>query len=578
MKKNRIFISLLLAAAITAGGGLQSMADEAAVRTITVTNEKGASQGHVYEAYRIFRGDYTETVAPEAGDTVKILTNIDWDPDFDSAGLVALMQRDSVFASKMPADESGQPGEATAEDVAAILSGLTSEEVMAFARLAEQFLPDTDDGHAVLDQGETETEISVTGDGYYLVKDREENLEGAELDAATFFLLTVAGDAQVRTKSDWPSITKKIVDKGDSHGEGEEALVDTNEAAVGDRVTYEIKSTIPSMTGYESYVYRIYDTLSEGLTFDEDSVRVYLDRDGDYLTTGGNPGEGESGSGQREITAEAEVVTEGLSDGYSFMLDFQDFISHAEDAGQYIILRFDAVVNDNAVVGEDGNPNTVHLEYSNYPGKDSLGRTPEDTVVTYVTGLDILKLDAKDSRALEGAEFVLYMVDEAGQKEAGRINRVKDGEEEYFEFSFTDNGDGTYETHRFTTGEDGKIHIRGLRAGEYLLEEVTPPEGYNSLTSPVSVAISWEGAEEVDDGTEKAVWKYSISGEGVETAENQQAEEGIISLRILNNKGLTLPGTGGRGVYLLYSGGILMMLALLYRVNRKKRSGTRAEE
>ena len=571
--KKRNWMGLLLAAALTAEGGFCSLADETAARTITITNERGASENHIYEAYRIFSGDYTEKADTETGETEKILTDIGWDPDFDSSGLLGLMEADSTFSGKLSAVEREADGSISAGAIAEILSALSAEEVMTFARLAEQCLPDTDDGHAVLDAGENETEISVTGDGYYLVKDQDASMAGAELDAATFFLLTVAGDAEVRTKSDWPSITKKIVDTGTSHNGEATDLVDTNEAAVGDRVTYELNATVPSMVGYESYIYRIHDRLSDGLTFDADSVKVYLDNDGDFLTAGTSVDEnGEIVYEQKEITAEAQISTEGLSDGCAFEVDFPDFIDHAEDAGKHVIVRFQAELNEDAVVGTEGNPNTVHLEFSNYPGKESTGTTPEDTVITYVSGLDLLKLDAKNTaKALQGAEFVLYMLDENGGKTAGRINRVKENEEEgYFEFEFTESGDGTYDTHSFVTGDDGQIHIRGLRAGTYLLEEINPPAGYNALHSPITLELSWEGEDEVADGTEKAVWRSSISGDGVESARNVTAEGGIAALRVLNSKGIILPVTGGAGTTALYSGGILLMLFLLFRINRRK--------
>ena len=571
MRKRRNYAALLLAAAIVFQGGLPTYAAEPTVRTITIYNDKGAVQSHTYEAYRIFTGDYTEKSSAD-GALERILSNIDWDEDFDSERMIGLLLSNDTFANKLARPEGD--ARIAAEEVAAMLAELTSEEVMEFAALAEQCLTGGADGQVVMNEGAVEAEIMVPGDGYYLVKDQDGSLMGAESDAATFFLLTVAGDAQIKTKSDWPSITKKIVDTGASHWGKETDLVDTNEAAVGDRVTYELNATIPSMVGYDSYTFIIHERLSDGLTFDEDSVEIYLDGDGDFLTTMTGTGE-DAERDQKEITSEAELITPEIEDGCSFELNFKDFINHAEDAGKHIIVRFQAVVNDNAVTGDKGNPNTVTLEFSNYPGHKSTGTTPEDTVITYVSGLDILKLDAKDNAVLSGAEFVLYVLNEDGTKTAGRINRVKDNEDVgYFQFDFTENDDGSYDTHTFVTGTDGTISIRGLRAGSYVLEEVKPPAGYNSLLSPISLNLSWEGEDEVTDGTETAVWTFGAYGDGLEAMESTEmvkCENGIVSLRVLNNKGVILPETGGTGVVALYAGGILLMLLLLVWLNWRKR-------
>ena len=152
---------------------------------------------------------------------------------------------------------------------------------------------------------------------------------------------------------------------------------------------------------------------------------------------------------------------------------------------------------------------------------------------------------------------------------------MKDNEDVgYFQFDFTENDDGSYDTHTFVTGTDGTISIRGLRAGSYVLEEVKPPAGYNSLLSPISLNLSWEGEDEVTDGTETAVWTFGAYGDGLEAMESTEmvkCENGIVSLRVLNNKGVILPETGGTGVVALYAGGILLMLLLLVWLNWRKR-------
>lgn len=58
----------------------------------------------------------------------------------------------------------------------------------------------------------------------------------------------------VALKSEAPDITK-TADK------------DAETVHVGQTVTYTIKGTVPDMTGYDNYVYKIHDTLTDGLDF-----------------------------------------------------------------------------------------------------------------------------------------------------------------------------------------------------------------------------------------------------------------------------------------------------------------------
>ena len=73
-----------------------------------------------------------------------------------------------------------------------------------------------------------------------------------------------------------------------------------------------------------------------------------------------------------------------------------------------------AKINKDAVVGVDGNPNEVILKYTNSPDHSGNGEfdreeytseTPKDVVITYLTGIKILKIDADTEDPLEGAEF-----------------------------------------------------------------------------------------------------------------------------------------------------------------------------
>ena len=52
-----------------------------------------------------------------------------------------------------------------------------------------------------------------------------------------------------------------------------------------------------------------------------------------------------------------------------------------------ITIEYTATLNENAVIGSAGNPNMMHIEYSNNPNGSGTGKTPDDTniVFTYKT-------------------------------------------------------------------------------------------------------------------------------------------------------------------------------------------------
>ena len=73
----------------------------------------------------------------------------------------------------------------------------------------------------------------------------------------------------------------------------------------------------------------------------------------------------------------------------------------------YMVIFYDAQLNENADIGLNGNENTAYLEFSNDPNGDGLGRTAEDTVIVFTYELDGTKVDGETQAALQNAQFVL---------------------------------------------------------------------------------------------------------------------------------------------------------------------------
>ena len=103
------------------------------------------------------------------------------------------------------------------------------------------------------------------------------------------------------------------------------------------------------------------------------------------------------------------------------------------------------------------------------------------------------------------------------------------------------------------TPSDGLININGLDAGTYYLKEIKAPDGYNTLTEPVTLTIAAEHTEtsiKVGLGT---------------------VDSGTMTKIVINNSGVVLPSTGGMGTTIFYVvGGLLMVGAAVLLVTKKR--------
>ena len=269
--------------------------------------------------------------------------------------------------------------------------------------------------------------------GYYLV----DTTTGSLLN-----LTTTSPDAVINEKNTVePKVDKAV--KEDSTG----VYGKTNDATIGD--TIDFKATITTGAGYTKYVLR--DTMSAGLTFNANSVKVKV--------------------GDTTVDASNYTVTPN-KDGYTFVVEFKDSYIVTLPKNTKIEVYYTATLNENAVVEGEGNPNVLDLAYGDT-------NTPEKKTITYSYAFDVIKIDGKERTQLTGAEFRLYDAKTGG-------NEIK--------VVLVDATSNTYRVARANengvTIKAGKATILGLDAGTYYLEEVVAPTGYNKLTSRVEIIIS----------------------------------------------------------------------------------------
>ncbi len=601
MKRVKKLASLLLALVmvlsmtVTAFAAQTETAKGEGEFKITLTSDK---PGHQYTAYQVFKGDLV--VKTEGSTETKVLSNIEWGDDINTTDLIADLKADAALEPVLGALEDT----ASAADVAEALTGQENDSAVAqaFANVIAKHVK-TDAAGVTSTEKKTEDEkttgyeISSLKAGYYLVKETTENV--ADGDAYSRYILEVVADVTTEVKAETPTIEKKIVEGANR--------VDANNAGIGQVVSYEIKGTVPDTTGYEKYFYVINDTLSAGLTFNNDVV----------VTVGGNP---------LTVNNDYYLYTGDDADGNTFQVAFKNIKDFT--AGDEIVVTYSATVNADAVIGETGNPNTVTLTYSNNPTSDEkgegkpgkpdskvpTGETPEDKTVTYVAKIEITKTK-EGGEVLPGAEFTLtgtskqtvlenreyfevsedgtyYLLKDGTYTEEAPQKEVTDGEGNVTTESNENlyvNPSVKYEKKSVTTttemdapvklvavsDENGKLTFGGLGAGVYTIEETGVPAGYNKAENIV-VDIQCTVPTVIEDGSETATWTLGdattkILVDGVEKAA-ATVKGAVYALTIVNMTGAQLPSTGGMGTTIFYAAGIILMAGAVFFVIRRRRA------
>ena len=365
----------------------------------------------------------------------------------------------------------------------------------------------------------TTTTGTFTGveQGYYLIV---ETKVGSLQDSFSLVMLDTAGldNITVETKEDVPTVMKKVIETNDTTG----ATTDWQDAAdydVTDAIPFQLTGTVSTkIAEYEHYYYEFHDTLAPGTTYDHITSVYILHADGTKTPV-------------TDYTA--NYVGNDLS------VQFTDLKTLGVIGTDKIVVEYEANLNENAVLGEMGNPSQVYLEYSNDPysivvGKSTTGSTTTDKVIVFTYQLKANKIDGTTKEALSGAGFTLYKKNSAGEYEP-----VGDG---------VTNG---------TTFE-----FKGLDAGDYKLVETTVPAGYNKVDDMIfTIGATYDTLADEPK-------LLTLTGTGAFTADKAT---GVVTTTVANFSGVELPSTGGAGTKMLYAMGGLMVLGSVIVLVTKKR-------
>ena len=486
MKTIKRSIALVLAMILTLAMSVTVFAaPNADQNTFSLTLNK-AVKGHTYEAYQILSGDLS------ADKTT--LSNIKWGEGINAEGQTALGGDAAEYAKTLA--EMGNNSSELKEQAQIIGANLASAS-----------------GSVTVTDPDAKNVISNLKPGYYLIKDKDDSLQGQE--SYTEFILHVTDDVDANVKADVPSVEKKVKDTNDTTGETT-GWQDSADYDIGDDVPFQLTATLANnIESYKTYSLKFNDTLSEGLDYNNDAVIKLGDKD---VTDRFTP----------SYDATAKTLT--------FTCD--DILAFGAKNSDKIVVEYTAKLNENAVIGAAGNPNTVYLDFSNNPnngGEGDRGKTPEDKVIVFTYKLTVNKVEmvGEEKKPLTGAEFTLFKKVN-GKDEPVEVKKV-----------LSTNAEGT------------KFEFKGLDDGTYVLRETKTPDGYNSIEDQ-TFTISAKHDENSDDPKLTELTGDVASGSIIDLG--VMLENGELSTDVVNNKGSVLPSTGGAGRVAIYVIGAILVL------------------
>lgn len=456
---------------------------------ITIT---GAKKGETYKLYKILSLEsysYTEN-DKDNGNYAYTLTSNGWDSFIKGAGVLNEYFEFDKTNTYLTWKGDKSPA-----------------RVKEFAQLALKYARNEANQLQPVQQVQTANSETVTYSGldlgYYLV----------DSSMGTLCALTTTNTTvEINEKNTAPTVEKKV---GSS---AKNVNSDKNTASIGDTVYF--KTTITAQQGAQNYV--LHDKMTEGLTFDKNSVIVSLHNKA-------------TNTDKTLGTDTYNVETTNLEDTdpkCTFHINFTQPLCDSLGADDTITVTYSAVLNGKAEIGNvDKNTNETWLKYGDSQStqhKPTTTKTFEMKVFKFYKD----KNDSTTEKGLAGATFKLTK----DSQDAENIGFVKTSNETATDdvYRVAKKGEaGTVTT--ITSPDSGKFKIQGLGAGTYYLTETQQPAGYNKLSGPVTVVIDNDGNVTVDGANADPV-------------------------KVLNKTGTVLPSTGGMGTTMIYLiGGVLVL-------------------
>ena len=560
------FMAVLMAMTMILSMSMTAFAAEAPKGTLTVNNTVA---GKTLDLYQIF-------TATKSGDNVAYTLNSAYEGFFKnntrisgSESLTGEALSDAAYNYvKIQVGTDGSNGAAFAKEIMKwILENTTIVETT----------------HTTATTTAGTTVIDNLAYGYYVVyplgATDTSTAPGNETVKSVASLVSVTGDdATVNMKSNYPTVDKKIIPAQSGSGITVGAIVDgswegnhqlelddendpedtiaphgaadekkAGDFGIGDTVTYQLTSKVPDMTGYTSYTFKFTDTLSKGL----DLKAILSVKVGSTELKAGKTG---ANTYALSYDKTNRILTVTLNDFYNFYKDH---------VGETITVVYTATLNKDAVIGMNPNTNKAVVEYSNDPKSDGTGTSEPSIVKVHTFDFTIFKYYLKDQKnqndktALAGAEFELYKANTEGTAADtnAKINIIDENNGVYRQATPEEASAAGFTSAKIVSDDDGKVLVKGLKAGTYYLKETKAPDGYNKLLSDIKIEITAKYNDATGELESYSVI-YTYNGNSTTVTNNDKATSPEVPVE--NKTGAQLPSTGSKGALMVTLAGIVL--------------------
>lgn len=290
---------------------------------------------------------------------------------------------------------------------------------------------------------------------------------------------------------------------------------DTTTASAGDVLDYILVSKLPHITSKSTFLseYTFTDVLSGGISYNKNDVKIafYDNADdananniakaktiwdatsdkkvNDYVdisVTNNDTGHAyKNGSQQMKVRlteAGLNAINGEGKNGNNIAGQGAGQVSNNSYSDMYMVVYYTAKVNSDKslVLGDDGNPNDVVLQWSRT--SDGYYNVLEDRNYVYAYSLDLTKTFSDNKGDMSKVQFKLYNSTDAYYVVA---KKADDGVY-YVTGKTADKADAT----AFTPGDDGRFVVYGLEADTYGMTEISTADGYTLLEDSVITTIN----------------------------------------------------------------------------------------
>lgn len=574
--KTRKRVFALLAAMVMVFGLSTTVFAEGPSYTITV--ESGVD-GQTYTAYKVFDVTIADTSNPADGTydafayTINSSTNKFWDVLTNG-----ITPADGVYTTAYGLTLTPT----TTSNVYNVTGTPTQAQIQALAAALNQDTTKPAAAGSITSYSSSNKTITVSELGYYFLDSSMGSL--CSLD-------TTATNVTIYEKNATPTLAKQVQEDATTITVGTKtstanAYGDIASADIGQTVNFKLTVNTGADTEYwkqtddtanlgtgVSNTFVITDVLPGGMSFNGDIFGT-----SDSQKTDGTK------------SAESFSITDAGNNTWALGTDF--FVSYSGDTitltlaqsalarlgiNKDITISYGTTVDEDAVIGGNGNTNTASLKYTG----DSVDYTTTDVSTTvYVSAAALYKFNTAAAE-LANAQFTVTTPENA----AMYFTQVSEGSASSpavyrYNSSFTSSTSDATDT--IITPESGAVVIYGLDTGAYTFTETEAPSGYNKLTASPTVTVSYASAALSSDiSWSKTTTGYeSMTGTATfvhgtdDTASSVTYKIAASSvLGVLNQSGVELPSTGGMGTRLFYIiGAILVVGAGIILVARRRKN------